>query len=76
MRHRRQHGEESRVLERGRHRLFDPSGRLTAETFNVVRTEFPADRHAMLKAARPCRDGQGLDALLTRLVRLKPAESA
>jgi hypothetical protein len=46
-------GRLERVLEPGRHRLFDPLGHLTAETFNVVRTEFPADRYAVLKAARP-----------------------
>ncbi|MET0677950.1 MAG: slipin family protein, partial [Bradyrhizobium sp.] len=42
-----------RVLEPGRHRLLDWRRRLKAEIFNVVRTEFPADRYAVLKAARP-----------------------
>jgi len=46
-------GRLERVLEPGRHRLFDLRGQLTAEIFNVVRTEFPAERYAVLKAARP-----------------------
>src|SRR5258707_7427173 len=45
-------GRLERVLEPGRHRLFDLRGQLTAENFNVVRTEFPAERYAVLKAAR------------------------
>jgi hypothetical protein len=40
-------------LNPGRHRLFDPARELTAEIFSVVRAEFPADRYAVLKAARP-----------------------
>jgi regulator of protease activity HflC (stomatin/prohibitin superfamily) len=46
-------GRFERVLEPGRHRLFDPRRELTAEVFSVVRTEFPAERYAVLKAARP-----------------------
>src|SRR5215203_6598060 len=46
-------GRLERVLEPGRHRLFDLRRQLTAEIFNVVRTEFPAERYAVLKAARP-----------------------
>src|SRR6202012_450041 len=46
-------GRLERGLEPGRHRLFDPRHQLTTELFNVVRTEFPADRYAVLKAARP-----------------------
>ena len=46
-------GRLERVLEPGRHRLFDPRHELTAEMFNVVRAEFPADRYAVLNAARP-----------------------
>ena len=46
-------GRFERVLEPGRHRLFDLRGQLTAEIFNVVRNEFPAERYAVLKAARP-----------------------
>lgn len=46
-------GRLERVLEPGRHRLFDPKHELTAEMFNVVRTEFPAERYAVLNAARP-----------------------
>lgn len=46
-------GRLERVLEPGRHRLFDPRHALSAEVFGVVRAEFPADRYAVLKAARP-----------------------
>ena len=46
-------GRLERVLEPGRHRLFDPRNELTAEVFNVVRAEFPAERYAVLRAARP-----------------------
>jgi regulator of protease activity HflC (stomatin/prohibitin superfamily) len=41
------------VLEPGRHRLFDPRNALTVEVFNVIRTEFSAERYAVLNAARP-----------------------
>ena len=46
-------GRYERVLEPGRHRLFDLRGALTVETFPVVRAEFPAERFAVLKAERP-----------------------
>jgi len=46
-------GRLERVLEPGRHRLFDPRHTLTAEIFGVVRAEFPAERYAVLNAARP-----------------------
>ncbi len=46
-------GRLERVLEPGRHRLFDPRNELTAEVFSVVRAEFPAERYAVLNAARP-----------------------
>jgi len=46
-------GRLERVLEPGRHRLFDPRHELTAEMFNVVRAEFPAERYAVPNAARP-----------------------
>jgi regulator of protease activity HflC (stomatin/prohibitin superfamily) len=46
-------GRLERVLAPGRHRLFDPLNHLTVELCNVVRTEFPAERYAVLKAARP-----------------------
>ena len=34
-------GRLERVLEPGRHRLFDPRNELTAEVFNVVRDRIP-----------------------------------
>src|SRR5579884_828976 len=46
-------GRLQRGLEPGRHRLFDPLRDLKAEVLNVVRAEFPADRYAVVKAARP-----------------------
>jgi regulator of protease activity HflC (stomatin/prohibitin superfamily) len=46
-------GRFEQVLEPGRHSLFDPARRVAVEQFNVVRAEFPADRYAVLKAARP-----------------------
>jgi len=46
-------GRLERVLEPGRHRLFDPGRTLSAEVLSVVCAEFPADRYAVLKAARP-----------------------
>ncbi len=46
-------GRLERVLAPGRHRLLNWKRALTVETYQVVRTEFPADRYAVLKAARP-----------------------
>jgi regulator of protease activity HflC (stomatin/prohibitin superfamily) len=46
-------GRLERVLEPGRHRLFDLRHALVAEVLNVVRAEFPAERYAVLNAARP-----------------------
>src|SRR5262245_51155566 len=46
-------GRFERVLEPGRHTLFDPKRELGVELYQVVRVEFTADRYAVLKAARP-----------------------
>jgi len=46
-------GRFERVLEPGRHTLFDPTRELGVELHQVVRAEFPADRYAVLKTARP-----------------------
>ena len=46
-------GRFERVLEPGRHNLFDPARRTAVELYNVVRAEFPADKFAVLKTARP-----------------------
>src|SRR5262245_20173098 len=46
-------GRFERVLEPGRHTLFDPMRELTVELHAVVRAEFPAERYAVIKAARP-----------------------
>jgi len=46
-------GRLERVLEPGRHRIFNPRGRYAAEMFQITRAEFPADRYAVLKAAHP-----------------------
>ena len=58
-------GRLARVLEPGRHALFDPLNRLTVELFNVVRTEFPAERYAVLKAARPDLAAELFEAIET-----------
>jgi regulator of protease activity HflC (stomatin/prohibitin superfamily) len=64
-------GRLERVLEPGRHRLFDPFNRLTVQVFNVVRVEFPAERYAVLNAARP-----DLTAELFEVVETKADEIA
>ena len=58
-------GRLERVLEPGRHRLFDPRNELTVEALNVVRAEFPAERYAVLKAARPDLTDQLFEAVET-----------
>ena len=64
-------GRLERVLEPGRHRLFDPVRECAAEVFTIVRAEFPADRYAVLKAARP-----DLAATLFEAVETKAGEIA
>ena len=59
-------GRFERVLEPGRHRLFDPLRELGVETHDVVRAEFPADRYAVLKAARPDLAERLFEAVETR----------
>ena len=59
-------GRLERVLEPGRHRLFDLRRQLTVEIFNVVRTEFPAERYAVLKAARPDLAADLFEAIETK----------
>jgi regulator of protease activity HflC (stomatin/prohibitin superfamily) len=58
-------GQLERVLAPGRHRLFDPLNRLTVELCNVVRTEFSAERYAVVKAARPDLVGNLFEAIET-----------
>src|SRR3954469_16405148 len=59
-------GRIERVLEPGRHRLFALRRQLTAGIFNVVRTEFPAERYAVLKAARPDLAAELFEAIETK----------
>jgi regulator of protease activity HflC (stomatin/prohibitin superfamily) len=59
-------GRLERVLEPGRHRLFDPLGALKVELFNVVRTEFPAERYAVINAARPDLADELFEAVETK----------
>ena len=59
-------GRLERVLGPGRHPLFDLRRQLTAEIFNVVRTEFNADRYAVLKAARPDLAAELFEAVETK----------
>jgi regulator of protease activity HflC (stomatin/prohibitin superfamily) len=46
-------GRFERLLEPGRHALFDLRHELAVELYNVVRAEFGAERYGVLKAARP-----------------------
>jgi regulator of protease activity HflC (stomatin/prohibitin superfamily) len=59
-------GQLERVLAPGRHRLFDLRNELTATVYNVVGTEFPTDRYAVLKAARPDLAAELFEAVETR----------
>ena len=59
-------GRFEQVLEPGRYRLFDPLRGLAVELHQVVRTEFPADRHAVLKAARPDLAAEMFEAVETK----------
>ncbi len=59
-------GKLERVLAPGRHRLFDPRRALAAEVLRVVRAEFPADRYAVLKAARPDLAAELFEAVETK----------
>lgn len=59
-------GQLVRVLAPGKHRLFDPLHELKAEVLDVVRSEFPADRYAVLKAARPDLAAELFEAVETR----------
>src|SRR5216683_6857868 len=58
-------GRFERVLEPGRHKLFDPKRELGVDLHQVVRAEFPADRYAVLKAARPDVAAALLEAIET-----------
>ena len=58
-------GRFERVLGPGRHRLFDPLRGLSVELHDAVRAEFPADRFATLKAARPDLAAEMFEAVET-----------
>ncbi len=59
-------GRLERVLEPGRHRYFDPLRKLAVELHPVVRAEFPADRFAVLRSARPDLAAALFEAVETR----------
>jgi regulator of protease activity HflC (stomatin/prohibitin superfamily) len=59
-------GRFERALEPGRHTLFDPRHELGVELYNVVRTELPAERFAVLKAARPDLAAELFEAVETK----------
>jgi regulator of protease activity HflC (stomatin/prohibitin superfamily) len=59
-------GRLERVLEPGRHRLFDPWGEYTVETHQATRAEFPAERYAVLKAGQPQIAAELFEAVETR----------
>jgi regulator of protease activity HflC (stomatin/prohibitin superfamily) len=46
-------GKFVRVLTAGRHKLFDPTRRLTTETFKIVRGELAWDRYATIASVAP-----------------------
>src|SRR5882672_4391337 len=59
-------GRVERLLEPGRHTLFDPKHQLTVELHNVVRAEFPGERFAVLKSARPDIAAEAFEAVETK----------
>ena len=59
-------GRFERVLEPGRHTLFDPMRNFGIELHNVVRTEYAAERYAVLKAARPDITAELFEAVETK----------
>jgi len=59
-------GRYERVLDPGRHRLFDPKRELTVESFKVVQAEFSAERYAVIKAERPEMAAALFEAVETR----------
>ncbi|MCA1383818.1 MULTISPECIES: slipin family protein [unclassified Bradyrhizobium] len=59
-------GQLVRVLAPGKHRLFDPLHELKVEVLDVVRSEFPAERYAVLKAARPDLAAELFEAVETK----------
>jgi len=59
-------GRLEQVLAPGRHRLFDPLRKLAFELYAVVRAEFPAERYAILKAARPDLTADLFEAVETK----------
>jgi regulator of protease activity HflC (stomatin/prohibitin superfamily) len=59
-------GRFERLLEPGRHSMFDARHELGVELHNVVRAEFPAERYAVLKTARPDLAAALFEAVETR----------
>jgi regulator of protease activity HflC (stomatin/prohibitin superfamily) len=59
-------GRFERVLEPGRHILFDPKRELAVELHQVVRAEYAADRYAVLKTARPDLAAELFEAVETK----------
>src|SRR5262245_20699413 len=59
-------GKLERVLAPGRYRLLDPMRRLGVEVFAIVRSEFAAERYAVLKAARPDLAAELFEAVETK----------
>ena len=59
-------GRFEQVLEPGRHTLFDPLRQFAVELHNVVRAEFPTERYAVLKAARPDLTAELFEAVETK----------
>jgi regulator of protease activity HflC (stomatin/prohibitin superfamily) len=64
-------GRFLRVLEPGRHRLFDPFKRLSVEVFKVVRADFPLQRISVLESV-----ASDVVATYFEVVRTEPGEFA
>ncbi len=58
-------GRYERALGPGSHTLFDPARVLAAQSYPVVRTEFPADRYAVIKAEHPALAAELFEAVET-----------
>lgn len=59
-------GKFVRVLGAGRHKLFDPFGQLSAETFKIVRGELAWDRYATIASVAPKAAGENFVPVQTK----------
>ncbi|MGH6771261.1 MAG: SPFH domain-containing protein [Xanthobacteraceae bacterium] len=59
-------GRFERVLEPGRHTLFDPGRQYSVDLHQVVQAEYPAGHYAILKASRPDLVAELFEAVETK----------